>query len=153
MSTNQVVAPESFSCTTLAVMKGKGVTAAKRVQLALQNESYIGVLLHEGIARKAIIEKISEADIAKCQQAVIGGQYARPMATLVAMAEKAFTYTRTNGDVPRSDWMRQGEELKAMTSARGKKAYATWSRLQAESDRVFLERKAARLAAPAPQAA
>lgn len=139
---NQIIAPESFSCTTLAVLRGKGATAALKVRQALQNEAYLGVMLSEGVARKAIIEKLTEADVAAMYRDVANAAYTRPMATLVAISERPFTYSRVDGIVPRSDWMRLGEELKVATSKRAAKARELWVSVQAEADRIFAERKA-----------
>ena len=134
---------------TVAILKGKGVTAAMKVQQALKNQAYLGVCMSEGVNKKATMELLAESDIKKFYTDVANAKYARPIATLATIADHAAEYMVESGDVPRSEWLRLGEQLKHMETKRGTKARALWVKVQAEADRIFLERKAARLAAPA----
>ena len=146
-------AVSEFEISTVPMLRGKGVTAALKAKNAIKNQVYAGVLIANGTYKKVLIDQIADADVQRMYQDVANAKYSRPIATLATIADKATEYATENGDVPRIEWLRFGKSLEAMTTKKGIKARELWVKVQAEADRIFLERKAARLAAPATQAA
>jgi len=121
----------SFS--SLAVLKGKGVTATEKAEQHVKNGAEMGALLAQSIGRKAIINAISDAGMAKTIHALSVGNI-RPAAALVtAKSGKAVSIMEENGKAPYSEWLRMGATLNAAkkhTNA-GKptatyKAYILW---------------------------
>jgi len=144
--TNEISTEVTF--TTVAMIRGKGVTAADKVRHAIKNQVYTGVMMSENVNKKAIIDIIAEADVARMTTDVVNAKYARPIATIATVADRATDYMTEAGAIPRTEWLRFGEQLKNLETKRGIKARALWVRVQDAADKVFLERKAARLAAP-----
>ena len=141
------VSTEVFTVNTLAVSRGKGSNALTKARLAHAQGAHMGLLIGEGVQRKAIIDDMVMGDERAVVQAVADCKYARPMATIVAISQRPFTYTATNGDVPRSDWKRLRAELASHDSKAAAKALAVFDRIQAAADLLRVQREAAKAAA------
>lgn len=148
---NNAIQTEVFTVNTLAVSRGKGSNAITKAALAATQGAYMGLLVGEKVHRKAIIDSMVVNGNDAAVNDVANGKYARPMATIVAISQRPFTYTATNGDVPRADWKRLRAELAAHDSKACAKALAVYDRVQAAADVIFEQRKAEREAAKAAQ--
>jgi hypothetical protein len=129
-----------FTVNTLAVARGKGTNAITKARLAHTQGAYMGLLIQEKVQRKAILDDMGATDEESMAHAIADAKYARPMATIVAISQRPFTYTATNGDVPRSDWMRLNAELSAHDSKAAVKAVGVLKRVQARADAIRASR-------------
>ena len=68
-----VTTKESVTFAALAIVSGKGTTAADKVKAHLNNGAELGALLSAGVGRKAIIDEMSQSGIEKTVQALAGG--------------------------------------------------------------------------------
>lgn len=141
MSDSQV-STELFTVNTLAVSRGKGSNAISKARLAHSQGAFMGLLIGEKVQRKAIIDDLVGQDEIAIAQYVADSKYARPMATIVAISQRPFTYTATNGDVPRSDWKRLRAELEGHDSKAAAKALRVYDRVQTAADAIRAERAA-----------
>jgi hypothetical protein len=141
---NTQLSTETFSINTLAVSRGKGSDALTKARLAHKQGAYMGLLIGEKVQRKAIIDDMVNTDENAMATAIADAKYARPMATIVAISQRPFTYSETNGDVPRADWKRLNAELKAHDSKAAAKALAVFNRVQATADLIRTQREASK---------
>lgn len=140
--------PSVTTFTALAVSRGKGANAHTKMVLAVNQGAYVGALVGASVGRKAHIDALVSRDQSAMAHAVAGAQYARPMATIVAISARPFTFSETAGGIPRADWLRLREELKHDSKACAK-ARAVFDAVQAHAD--TLRAKTARALAISPQ--
>lgn len=138
------VSTESFHVETLAVSRGKGSNAMTKVDQASKNGAFMGVLIDQKVGRKAIIDQLVQQDWERFAAYVADGLYRSPMATIVAISQRPFTFTETNGLTPRADWNRLRAELQGHDSKSARKALIVWDKVQAMADEVRRIRQASK---------
>lgn len=144
-----VATKESVTFSALAIVSGKGTTAADKVKAHLSNGAELGALLSAGIGRKAIIDEMSQSGIEKTVQALAGGNIRPACALIVAKSNKAVSIMEVDGKAPYPEFLRLGATLAGMAQVNkaGKptpagKAHALWVSLKEASDKIRAEREA-----------
>lgn len=151
---------EVVTFSAIALVKGKGVTAAAKVAQHVQNGADMGALLANGIGRAAIVKALSDDGTEKTVHALSVGNI-RPAAALVAAKSgHAVSLMEVNGKAPYSEWLRMGATLKGMAQATksGKptsaaKGLALWQSLTSAAAAKREARATPAIATTAPEAA
>lgn len=139
--------------TTLAVLKGKGLTQADKVSQHVKNGAHTGALVAVGVGRKAIVEAMGADGIKRTIAALAGGNIRPAAALIVARHGKALAIMEEDGKAPYSEWLRLGATLRGMahTTDAGKptsagKAMSLWTMLTDGAQALRDEREAQRQA-------